>query len=273
MIVPGLSSPIYGIPEERGLGTIHFRFVGWSKWGPSPWRVSLRWRVSWPGKYIQYWYGNIYTNKYIYMVCNMYVSFHTNNSLSSGSFVMSKWMQRLYLFVKGRPKNSRTRTSIQTQLQVRGHIDHSIMIDYVYMYTHIYIVPSLGGWTSIYQPFCYFGVHQGYRSLTHTQPYGSMSKALVKRSTSSRCVALAHWRLIFCAQHPHSFGPRFPPTHMPSATKEDLLWLISYLWDSILDRCNWFRPQTILEISDGIRFFLCSYEETSATVVLPFCIN
>lgn len=79
------------------------------------------------------------------MVCNMYVSFHTNNSLSSGSFVMSKWMQRLYLFVKGRPKNSRTRTSIQTQLQVRGHIDHSIMIDYVYMYTHIYIVPSLGG--------------------------------------------------------------------------------------------------------------------------------
>ena len=83
----------------------------------------------------------IYTqiNIYIYMVCNMYVSFHTNNSLSSGSFVMSKWMQRLYLFVKGRPKNSRTRTSIQTQLQVRGHIDHSIMIDYVYMYTHIYI--------------------------------------------------------------------------------------------------------------------------------------
>ena len=145
VIVPGLSSPIYGIPEERGLGTIHFRFVGWSKWGPSPWRVSLRWRVSWPGKYIQYWYGNIYTNKYIYiyMVCNMYVSFHTNNSLSSGSFVMSKWMQRLYLFVKGRPKNSRTRTSIQTQLQVRGHIDHSIMIDYVYMYTHIYIYSSI----------------------------------------------------------------------------------------------------------------------------------
>ena len=207
------------------------------------------------------------------MVCNMYVSFHTNNSLSSGSFVMSKWMQRLYLFVKGRPKNSRTRTSIQTQLQVRGHIDHSIMIDYVYMYTHIYssIFRRMNLHLSAILLFLCSPRVQKFD--THTQPYGSMSKALVKRSTSSRCVALAHWRLIFCAQHPHSFGPRFPPTHMPSATKEDLLWLISYLWDSILDRCNWFRPQTILEISDGIRFFLCSYEETSATVVLPFCIN
>lgn len=80
-----------------------------------------------------------------------------------------------------------------------------------------------------------------------TQPYGeTMSKALVKRSTSSRC---------------------FPPTHMPPATKEDLLWLISYLWDSILDRCNWFRLHTpFYKFQMGSGFFLCSYEETSATV-------
>ena len=123
------------------------------------------------------------------MVCNMYVSFHTNNSLSSGSFVMSKWMQRLYLFVKGRPKNSRTRTSIQTQLQVRGHIDHSIMIDYVY--THIYIVPSLGGWTSIYQPVCYFGVHQGYRSLTHTHSHMALCPKLWWKDQPA--VDVLHW--------------------------------------------------------------------------------
>ena len=119
---------------------------------------------------------------------------------------------------------------------------HTHIYIYTYMYIHIHVYIYICIYIYIYVCIIYIYIYMCIivRQYTHTHIYDSISGGMN--------LHLSTVFLFWCSpmvQKFDSFG-RFPAIAICHQPPRHATWPISHLQGLCLDRCNWFRPHTII---------------------------